>query len=102
MSVCMKLTLSCILMLNDDYTPLFSSHRVCANNVHQTKQSVRNTLLDELLDMQKLQTFALDSVRLEKMFTNGMVYSQQDSLPLSIAKKRRVELILGDSGIEQL
>jgi hypothetical protein len=52
--------------------------------------------------MQKLQTFAIDSVRLERMFTNGMVYTQQDCKPLSIEQQRQVELSLRDNDGEEL
>ncbi|KAI5749271.1 hypothetical protein M8J76_006058 [Diaphorina citri] len=78
------------------------SHLICAQRARQTEDNLRVTLLDELLDMQKLQTFAIDSVRLERMFTNGMVYTQQDCKPLSIEQQRQVELSLRDNDGEEL
>ncbi|KAI5756325.1 hypothetical protein M8J77_024054 [Diaphorina citri] len=77
-------------------------HLICAQRARQTEDNLRVTLLDELLDMQKLQTFAIDSVRLERMFTNGMVYTQQDCKPLSIEQQRQVEFILRGNDGEEL
>lgn len=58
---------------------VFYSQVVCARRVRDTKATLRDSLLDELLDMQKLQTFGIDSVRLERMFTNGMVYTREQN-----------------------